>query len=69
MNGEVLKAKALTLSGWAEEFRNDSRSGSTEVAFLLSRAARAMVAIADGEPVPDEPVPVKDPPMDEARPG
>lgn len=70
MHAEVLIAKASTLSGWAEECRVEYKPEYDQAASLLGRASIALLALAAGKKISEEPVaPPKDEPMDEPRPG
>lgn len=42
MNKEVAKAQASSVETWADQWSRDQSEGSTEVAFLLRRAAKLM---------------------------
>lgn len=40
MQADVAKSQAATLRGWADIWRQESESGTSEIGFLLDRAAR-----------------------------
>lgn len=42
VNKSVIEAQAGTLSEWAEQWSRDTAAGTSEIAFLLKRAARVM---------------------------
>lgn len=49
MNKDVAKAQAETAEGWADQWSRDQSEGSSEVAFLLRRAAKLMRGDTDTE--------------------
>lgn len=47
MKSVIAKAHSETLRTWADQWERDESSGSREVAFLLTRAARLMIGEED----------------------
>jgi len=67
LRAEVLAAQAATLDEWAARYEQEaSVAGATELAFRLRRAAKLARAIANDEPLVDEPEPAKEPDLDSA---
>jgi hypothetical protein len=65
MNRQVSRAHAGTLAEWGDLYERDGAEGSTEVAFLLRRAARLLGKMGDFDTgLPPEP-PTPEPPQDE----
>jgi len=51
MNKGIARAQASTLMTWADQWGRDDAEGSSEVAFLLARAARMMNGTEDASAV------------------
>lgn len=66
----VAKAQAESLLIWAQQWEADGRSGASEVAFLLKRAAHGVGMIADDKTPVFDPLPhAADPAVEEPREG